>query len=110
MLLLYYNIIIGHVIQEDFKPFLDGIQIKVQKAKENFRQTKEETEELRKKMLNSFIRNAVFPSSSNSSGNNNNNNSSNGGFINDLMSKPTNSNIKQGYVYLQEKSKIPSKL
>ncbi|CEF68380.1 GRAF ortholog [Strongyloides ratti] len=103
--LTFYHV--GHVIQEDFKPFLDGIQIKVQKAKENFRQTKEETEELRKKMLNSFIRNAVFPSSSNSSGNNNNNNSSNGGFINDLMSKPTNSNIKQGYVYLQEKSKIP---
>uniref|UniRef100_A0AAF5DE37 Rho GTPase-activating protein 26 n=1 Tax=Strongyloides stercoralis TaxID=6248 RepID=A0AAF5DE37_STRER len=103
--LTFYHV--GHVIQEDFKPFLDGIQIKVQKAKENFRQTKEETEELKKKMLNSFIRNAVFPSSSNSSGNNNNNNSSNGGFINDLMSKPTNSNIKQGYVYLQEKSKIP---
>uniref|UniRef100_A0AC35TRV9 PH domain-containing protein n=1 Tax=Rhabditophanes sp. KR3021 TaxID=114890 RepID=A0AC35TRV9_9BILA len=95
--------VFSHVIHEDFKPFLDSVQGKVQKAKDNFKQTQEETEELKKKMLNSFIRNAVFPSSSANSSNSNN-----GGFITELaLSKQTNSNIKQGYVYMQEKSKIP---
>uniref|UniRef100_A0A1I7TEQ9 Rho GTPase-activating protein 26 n=1 Tax=Caenorhabditis tropicalis TaxID=1561998 RepID=A0A1I7TEQ9_9PELO len=70
------------VIHQDFKPFLDNVQTKVQKTKENYMATNAEAEELKKKLLASHTK----------PGNE--------------EKRPTPS-IKQGYVYMQEKSKIP---
>ncbi|KAK0417114.1 hypothetical protein QR680_012838 [Steinernema hermaphroditum] len=92
--LTFYHV--GHVIHEDFKPFLDGVQVKVQKAKENFETTQAEAEVLKQKILASHIKNAVFPSNE-SSGNH---------VALPSPSRPSNSNIKQGYMFVQEKSKI----
>uniref|UniRef100_A0A914VZW4 Rho GTPase-activating protein 26 n=1 Tax=Plectus sambesii TaxID=2011161 RepID=A0A914VZW4_9BILA len=74
--LSFYHV--GHVIHEDFKPFLDGVQVKVQKTKQGFDATQQEAEELKARMLN-----------------------------NPSESATTSSSIKQGYVLLQEKSKMP---
>ncbi|CCD69973.1 Rho GTPase-activating protein 26 [Caenorhabditis elegans] len=73
---------VGSVIHQDFKPFLDNVQTKVQKTKENYNATNAEAEELKKKLLASHTK----PGSEDR--------------------RPTPS-IKQGYVYMQEKSKIP---
>ncbi|KRX66694.1 Rho GTPase-activating protein 10 [Trichinella sp. T9] len=48
-LLTFYHV--GHVIHEDFKPYLDHVKYRVQKAKESYYATERETEEFRKKML-----------------------------------------------------------
>ncbi|KRY70616.1 Rho GTPase-activating protein 10 [Trichinella pseudospiralis] len=48
-LLTFYHV--GHVIHEDFKPYLDHVKYRVQKAKESYFATELETEEFRKKML-----------------------------------------------------------
>ncbi|XP_003367885.1 Rho GTPase-activating protein 10, partial [Trichinella spiralis] len=48
-LLTFYHV--GHVIHEDFKPYLDHVKYRVQKAKESYYATELETEEFRKKML-----------------------------------------------------------
>ncbi|KAH7731803.1 rho GTPase-activating protein 26 [Aphelenchoides avenae] len=90
--LSFYHV--GHVIHEDFKPFLNGIKMKVQKAKESFEATQVEAEELKQKMLAAHFRNTVFPSDS-------------GSCTSAVPLRATNSNIKQGYVYIQEKTKIP---
>lgn len=55
--LSFYHV--GHVIHEDFKPFLNGIKMKVQKAKESFEATQVEAEELKQKMLAAHFRNTV---------------------------------------------------
>ncbi|CAI2348326.1 unnamed protein product [Caenorhabditis sp. 36 PRJEB53466] len=73
---------VGSVIHQDFKPFLDNVQTKVQKTKENYMATNAEAEELKLKLLASHTK----PGSE--------------------ERRPTPS-IKQGYVYMQEKSKIP---
>uniref|UniRef100_A0A8R1DVH9 Rho-type GTPase-activating protein 26 n=1 Tax=Caenorhabditis japonica TaxID=281687 RepID=A0A8R1DVH9_CAEJA len=73
---------VGSVIHQDFKPFLDNVQTKVQKTKENYMATNAEAEELKRKLLASHTK----PGSE--------------------ERRPTPS-IKQGYVYMQEKSKIP---
>ncbi|CAL2036131.1 unnamed protein product [Caenorhabditis brenneri] len=73
---------VGSVIHQDFKPFLDNVQTKVLKTKENYMATNAEAEELKKKLLASHTK----PGSE--------------------ERRPTQS-IKQGYVYMQEKSKIP---
>lgn len=73
---------VGSVIHQDFKPFLDNVQTKVQKTKENYMATNAEAEELKQKLLASHTK----PGSEDR--------------------RQTNS-IKQGYVYMQEKSKIP---
>ncbi|KAI1729033.1 BAR domain of APPL family domain-containing protein [Ditylenchus destructor] len=93
--LSFYHI--GNVIHEDFREVYNGINSKVQKAKESFEATQAETEELKRKMLITHMRNAVFPSGSTP------NNS-----LPDIPLRPSNSNIKQGYCYIQEKSIIPS--
>ncbi|CAB3402759.1 unnamed protein product [Caenorhabditis bovis] len=77
--LSFYHV--GNVIHQDFKPFLDNVQTKVQKTKDNYNATISEAEELKRKMLESHTK---------STG--------------DRRPMPT---IKQGYVYMQEKSKIP---
>uniref|UniRef100_A0A915HI90 Rho GTPase-activating protein 26 n=1 Tax=Romanomermis culicivorax TaxID=13658 RepID=A0A915HI90_ROMCU len=38
---------VGHVLHEDFKPYLDNVQKRVQKAKDSFLATQQETEELK---------------------------------------------------------------
>ncbi|PIC42237.1 hypothetical protein B9Z55_009379 [Caenorhabditis nigoni] len=73
---------VGSVIHQDFKPFLDNVQTKVLKTKENYMATNAEAEELKRKLLASHTK----PGSE--------------------ERRPTPS-IKQGYVYMQEKSKIP---
>jgi hypothetical protein len=89
--LSFYHV--GHVIHEDFKPFLNGIKVKVQKAKESFEATQAEAEELKHKMLVSHLKNAVFPSSSTGPM--------------DGSPRCNSATVKQGYMYVQEKSKIP---
>ncbi|KAE9421150.1 hypothetical protein Angca_008094 [Angiostrongylus cantonensis] len=79
--LTFYHV--GHVIHEDFKPFLDGVQDRVQKTKESYRATIAEAEELKDKMLKTHAK-AVSN-----------------------VSSERSSTIKQGYVYMQEKSKLP---
>uniref|UniRef100_A0A914E7L2 Rho GTPase-activating protein 26 n=1 Tax=Acrobeloides nanus TaxID=290746 RepID=A0A914E7L2_9BILA len=84
----------GYVAYENFQPKIKSINNKVQHAKESFETTQVEANSLKQRMLMAHIKN-VFPSSSGS-------NSSD-----DQPLRSANSNIKQGYVYMQEKSKIP---
>ncbi|CAI5445513.1 unnamed protein product [Caenorhabditis angaria] len=77
--LSFYHV--GNVIHQDFKPFLDNVQTKVQKTKENYMATNAEAEELKKKLLASHTTRSNDGS--------------------------RQASIKQGYVYMQEKSKIP---
>ncbi|VDM63071.1 unnamed protein product [Angiostrongylus costaricensis] len=88
--LTFYHV--GHVIHEDFKPFLDGVQDRVQKTKESYKATIAEAEELKDKMLKTHAKasQTTNPSGSTASG-----------------SSERSSTIKQGYVYMQEKSKLP---
>ncbi|CAI4230683.1 unnamed protein product [Auanema sp. JU1783] len=86
--LTFYHV--GHVIHEDFKPFLDGVQMRVQKTKESYKATIIEAEGLKDKMLKTHTKVVGQASASPSSS----------------TSSPT-PNIKQGYLYMQEKSKIP---
>ncbi|WKY00969.1 hypothetical protein Q1695_015181 [Nippostrongylus brasiliensis] len=88
--LTFYHV--GHVIHEDFKPFLDGVQDRVQKTKESYKATIAEAEELKEKMLKSHAKvnlSANLPGSAAGSG------------------AERSATIKQGYVYMQEKSKLP---
>ena len=89
--LTFYKI--GNDTNEKFRPNLQSIQQKVQKAKQSFEATQAEANSLKQKMLTSHMRNAVFPSSSS-----------------DGSSSSSTGSIKQGYIYMQEKSKIPSML
>ncbi|CAD6188223.1 unnamed protein product [Caenorhabditis auriculariae] len=73
--LTFYHV--GHVIHEDFKPFLDNVQVKVQKTRESYQATIAEAEGLKEKILKSHAKSG------------------------------SSATMKQGYVYLQEKSKIP---
>ncbi|KAJ1371723.1 hypothetical protein KIN20_033720 [Parelaphostrongylus tenuis] len=84
--LTFYHV--GHVIHEDFKPFLDGVQDRVQKTKESYKATIAEAEELKEKMLKTHAK-ASQASGSVGSG------------------SERSCTIKQGYVYMQEKSKLP---
>lgn len=56
--LSFYHV--GYVIHKDFCDFYDGINTKVQKAKENFVTTQAEAKELKDKMLISHMKNAVI--------------------------------------------------
>uniref|UniRef100_A0A7I4YAZ0 Rho GTPase-activating protein 26 n=2 Tax=Strongyloidea TaxID=27829 RepID=A0A7I4YAZ0_HAECO len=85
--LTFYHV--GHVIHEDFKPFLDGVQDRVQKTKESYMATIAEAEELKEKMLKAHAK------TTNAAGT-----VATGG-------SERSSTIKQGYVYMQEKSKLP---
>uniref|UniRef100_A0A0K0CUC1 PH domain-containing protein n=1 Tax=Angiostrongylus cantonensis TaxID=6313 RepID=A0A0K0CUC1_ANGCA len=109
--LTFYHV--GHVIHEDFKPFLDGVQDRVQKTKESYRATIAEAEELKDKMLKTHAK-AV------SNGNLHCFYScvyrTNSPHYSRLFQSQTtipsvsserSSTIKQGYVYMQEKSKLP---
>uniref|UniRef100_A0A0N5AS63 PH domain-containing protein n=1 Tax=Syphacia muris TaxID=451379 RepID=A0A0N5AS63_9BILA len=89
--LTFYHV--GHVTHQDFKPYLSEVQSKVQKAKQSFEETKEHYEQLKEKMLRIHLKNAVFSENENDA---------------ELpASSNVISNIKQGYVFLLEKSKIP---
>lgn len=84
---------IGNDANEKFRPQLMSVQQKVQNAKQSFEATQAEANMLKQKMLTSHMKTAVFPSGSSSDG----------------SSSLSTGNIKQGYIYMQEKSKIPSK-
>uniref|UniRef100_A0A7E4WBF6 Rho GTPase-activating protein 26 n=1 Tax=Panagrellus redivivus TaxID=6233 RepID=A0A7E4WBF6_PANRE len=84
---------IGSDLNEKFRPQLSGVQQKVQKAKESYEATQAEANSLRQKMLATHMKTAVFPSDST-----------------DGSSTHSTGTIKQGYIYMQEKSKIPTKL
>ncbi|MFH4975696.1 hypothetical protein AB6A40_002405 [Gnathostoma spinigerum] len=91
--LTFYHV--GHVTHEDFKPFLSEVRSKIEKAKESFDETKEHYEQLKEKILAAHLKSAVFTcEDSNQSGS-------------DSGIRPMSSSIKQGYVFVQEKSKIP---
>ncbi|RCN48196.1 PH domain protein [Ancylostoma caninum] len=87
--LTFYHV--GHVIHEDFKPFLDGVQDRVQKTKDSYMATIAEAEELKEKMLKTHTKagQASNPPGTIAGG------------------SERSSTIKQGYVYMQEKSKLP---
>uniref|UniRef100_A0AC34RJC4 Rho GTPase-activating protein 26 n=1 Tax=Panagrolaimus sp. JU765 TaxID=591449 RepID=A0AC34RJC4_9BILA len=85
---------IGNDANEKFRPQLMSVQQKVQNAKQSFEATQAEANMLKQKMLTSHMKTAVFPSGSSSDG----------------SSSLSTGNIKQGYIYMQEKSKIPTKL
>ncbi|EYB87146.1 hypothetical protein Y032_0267g738 [Ancylostoma ceylanicum] len=87
--LTFYHV--GHVIHEDFKPFLDGVQDRVQKTKDSYMATIAEAEELKEKMLKTHTKagQASNPPGTMAGG------------------SERSSTIKQGYVYMQEKSKLP---
>lgn len=89
--LTFYHI--GHVTHEDFKPFLSEVQSNVQKAKQSFEETKEYYTQLNQKMLTNHLKNAVFSTIDKSANEN-------------PIPRPVSS-IKQGYVFVQEKSKLP---
>ncbi|PAV81995.1 hypothetical protein WR25_00632 [Diploscapter pachys] len=82
--LSFYHV--GHVIHQDFKPFLAGVQEKVHKTKESYHATKLEADKLKERMLKTHTKIAGQGSAA---------------------ERPTSSTIKQGYVYLIEKSKLP---
>uniref|UniRef100_A0A915CHL9 Rho GTPase-activating protein 26 n=1 Tax=Parascaris univalens TaxID=6257 RepID=A0A915CHL9_PARUN len=90
--LTFYHV--GHVTHEDFKPFLSEVQSKVQKAKQSFDETKEYYVQLKEKMLFNHLKNAVFQSGTGKDSREN-------------TTPRAPSSIKQGYVFVQEKSKIP---
>ncbi|KAK6742410.1 hypothetical protein RB195_009965 [Necator americanus] len=87
--LTFYHV--GHVIHEDFKPFLDGVQDRVQKTKESYMATIAEAEELKEKMLKTHTKAGQAGNTP--------------GTI--AGGSERSSTIKQGYVYMQEKSKLP---
>uniref|UniRef100_A0A0M3ISN4 PH domain-containing protein n=1 Tax=Ascaris lumbricoides TaxID=6252 RepID=A0A0M3ISN4_ASCLU len=93
--LTFYHV--GHVTHEDFKPFLSEVQSKVQKAKQSFDETKEYYVQLKEKMLFNHLKNAVFQSGAGKDSQEN-------------TTPRAPSSIKQGYVFVQEKSKIPRRV
>ncbi|CAJ0941899.1 unnamed protein product, partial [Mesorhabditis belari] len=80
----------GQVMYEDFKPFLNSVTEKVQKTRENFKCTQDEAEVLKDKILQTHTKAGTASTS-------------------DSL-RSVNSTIKQGYVYMQEKSKLPKKI
>lgn len=89
--LTFYKI--GNDANEKFRPQLSNIQQKVQKAKQSFEATQAEANMLKQKMLTTHLKTTPFSSGSST----------------DHSSSSNTGNIKQGYIYMQEKSKIPSK-
>jgi ElaB/YqjD/DUF883 family membrane-anchored ribosome-binding protein len=94
--LTFYKI--GNDANEKFRPQLSGIQQKVQKAKQSFEATQAEANILKAKMLTTHLKTAPFSITGSSSENSSSSTTTSTG------------NIKQGYIYMQEKSKIPTKI
>jgi len=89
--LSFYHI--GHVVHNDFQDVYNAINNRVQKAKESFEATQTEAEELKRRMLIAYFKNAVISSANSAEA---------------AVLRPFNSNIKQGYLYVLEKSLLPS--
>ncbi|GMT19098.1 hypothetical protein PFISCL1PPCAC_10395, partial [Pristionchus fissidentatus] len=81
---------VGYVVHEDSKPFIDNIKVHIQRACDSFKTTQTEAEELKKKILKTHTKA--------------------GSGSNCELDTPPRLTIKQGYMYVQEKSKIPKTL
>uniref|UniRef100_A0A8R1YCM9 Rho GTPase-activating protein 26 n=1 Tax=Pristionchus pacificus TaxID=54126 RepID=A0A8R1YCM9_PRIPA len=81
---------VGYVVHEDTKPLIDNVKVHLQKACESFKTTQSEAEELKKKILKTHTKA--------------------GSGTSEESDRSTRWTIKQGYMYIQEKSKIPKTL